>query len=70
MIRRAGLLLGFACLAALAQPNCALVPGWTQAGAPRSSTADNLFEYMDGNAEGYISITFMKCAASPASRAK
>jgi hypothetical protein len=33
---------------------CGLVPGWSQAGPARSYTADNLFEYMDGNAEGYL----------------
>ena len=30
------------------------MPGWTQQGAARSYIADNLFEYMDGNAEGYL----------------
>lgn len=39
-------------------PSCNLVPGWTQDGTPRSYTADNLFEYMDGNAEGYILYDF------------
>ena len=58
MLKRVGALLGFACLAAVAQPTCALVPGWTQAGAPRTYTADNLFEYMDGNAEGYVLYNF------------
>jgi hypothetical protein len=43
---------------AAATPTCGIVPGWTQAGAPRSYTADNLFEYMDGNAEGYILYNF------------
>lgn len=33
---------------------CTLVPGWTQRGPARSYTADNLFEYMDGNSEGYL----------------
>jgi hypothetical protein len=40
-----------------ADPSCALLPGSTldPPGAPvRSYNADNLFEYMDGNAEGYI----------------
>lgn len=32
---------------------CTLVPGWTQDGAVRTFTSDNLFEYMNGNAEGY-----------------
>ena len=59
-IGRIAALLGVACLgiAANAQPTCALVPGWTQAGAARSYTAENLFEYMDGNAEGYILYNF------------
>ena len=41
-------------LAAAPMPACSLVPGWTQQGAARSYAADNLFEYMDGNAEGYL----------------
>jgi len=35
-------------------PSCALVPGWSQSGPARSYEAANLFEYMDGNAEGYL----------------
>ena len=35
-------------------PSCTLVPGWTQKGDARSYVGDNLFEYMDGNAEGYL----------------
>jgi len=38
---------------------CSLVPGWTQHGAARSYTADNLFEYMDGNSEGYLLYGFL-----------
>jgi hypothetical protein len=39
---------------ALAQmPPCSAVQGWSQQGEARSFDADNLFEYMDGNAEGY-----------------
>ena len=34
--------------------NCPLVPGWRQEGALRHFTADNLYEYMDGNAESYL----------------
>ena len=54
-----------ACFVAPAQdktpaPSCALVAGWTQAGQPRTYTADNLFEYMDGNAEGYIQYNFQE----------
>jgi hypothetical protein len=58
VLKRIAALFGFASLAAVAQPTCALVPGWTQAGAPRTYTADNLFEYMDGNAEGYVLYNF------------
>jgi hypothetical protein len=58
VLKKVGALFGFACLAAVAQPTCALVPGWTQAGAARTYTADNLFEYMDGNAEGYVLYNF------------
>ncbi len=41
--------------AALAQkPDCSLVAGWKQQGTARSYDAENLFEYMNGNAEGFI----------------
>lgn len=36
------------------QPSCGMVPGWSQRGDARSYEAENLFEYMDGNAEGYL----------------
>jgi hypothetical protein len=45
---------------AAAAPGCDLVPGWTQSGPARSYTADNLFEYMDGNAEGYVLYNFQE----------
>jgi hypothetical protein len=41
-------------------PACNVVPGWSQTGPARSYEADNLFEYMDGNAEGYLSYGFLK----------
>jgi hypothetical protein len=44
----------FAGVLAAANPACTLVPGWTPQGEPRSFASDNLFEYMDGNAEGYL----------------
>jgi hypothetical protein len=45
---------------AMAQmPPCTAVQGWTQQGESRSFDADNLFEYMDGNAEGYILYHFV-----------
>ncbi|MDR3703112.1 MAG: hypothetical protein P4L56_25935 [Candidatus Sulfopaludibacter sp.] len=39
-------------------PSCSLVPGWTQDGGARYYTTENLFEYMDGNSEGYFSYDF------------
>jgi hypothetical protein len=44
----------FAGILAAANPACNLVSGWTPQGEARSFVADNLFEYMDGNAEGYL----------------
>lgn len=45
---------------ALAQmPPCTAVQGWTQQGEARRFDADNLFEYMNGNAEGYILYHFV-----------
>ncbi len=59
MLRPLGALAVFASIAAAA-PTCTLVPGWTQDGQPRFYTADNLFEYMDGNAEGYNLYNFQE----------
>lgn len=39
-------------------PTCDLVPGWKQDGPARYYTTDNLYEYMDGNSEGYFSYDF------------
>jgi hypothetical protein len=35
-------------------PRCDVVPGWSQAGAARTYAADTLYDYMDGNSEGYL----------------
>src|SRR4051812_46350683 len=40
--------------AGAAGPTCSMIAGWSPQGAPRAYTAENLFEYMDGNAEGYL----------------
>ena len=40
--------------------DCRSVPGWTQDGPARTFTADNLFEYVDGNAEGYLVYGFIR----------
>jgi hypothetical protein len=58
-------LLGLAMLAAMAagaQPylNCHLVPGWEQSGPARNYTADNLYDYKDGAAEGYLVFGFAR----------
>ena len=39
-------------------PVCGLVPGWKQDGGARYYTTENLYEYMDGNSEGYFSYNF------------
>jgi hypothetical protein len=62
----AALLLALAASGALAAagpapvPSCNLVPGWSQAGDARLYESQNLFEYMDGNAEGYLIYGFLK----------
>ena len=52
-------LLAASAVASAAAPSCDLVPGWAQHGAPRAYVSDNLFEYMDGNAEGYLLYGFV-----------
>jgi hypothetical protein len=52
-------LLFSACVAQGQKPDCALVPGWQQQGTLRAHDPDNLFDYMDGNAEGYILYRFV-----------
>lgn len=49
--------------------NCHFAPSWEQQGAKRQYVSDNLFEYKDGAAEGYLSFGFVKmqgvtCASS------
>jgi hypothetical protein len=41
-------------LGAATSPRCDVLPGWTQSGAARSYIADTLYDYMDGNSEGYL----------------
>ncbi len=40
--------------------HCGHLPGWEQSGPVRSYVPDNLFEYMDGNAEGYLIYGFVR----------
>ena len=42
------------------KPSCSLGAGWPQDGPARTFTGENLFEYMDGNAEGYVAYDFVK----------
>jgi len=47
-----------ACAAEVA--GCHLVTGWDQDGASRTFQADNLFEYVDGDAGGYLIYNFIE----------
>ncbi len=63
--------LAIGTIARAAAPACSLVPGWNAQGAVRSYNPDNLFEYMDGNAEGYLLYGFqgmqgVTCEKGPA----
>ena len=64
-LRSAFLLLACGVMVAVFAPaaevaNCSLVPGWRQEGALRHFTADNLYEYMDGNSESYFAYGFIQ----------
>ena len=39
-------------------PDCSAVPGWTQQGPERSYDSETLFDYMNGNSEGYFAYGF------------
>jgi len=58
------LLLGMLLAAGTAAPqaflDCHLVPGWEQSGPSRAYTAENLFDYRDGAAEGYLIFSFVR----------
>ena len=41
-------------------PDCGVVPGFSQEGPARVFVPDDLFDYMDGNAEGYIAYRFVR----------
>jgi hypothetical protein len=41
-------------------PQCSAVAGWQQQGKERAYTADDLFEYMNGNSEGYFIYRFVR----------
>jgi hypothetical protein len=39
-------------------PDCAAVPGWTRQGEARTFDSETLFDYMNGNSEGYFAYGF------------
>ena len=41
-------------------PSCAMFAGWKQDGEARSYEGESLFEYMDGNSEGYYAYGFVQ----------
>lgn len=52
-------LLAAATTAGAQAPDCSGVPGWSRQGPLREYGPDNLFDYMDGNAEGYLIYRFV-----------
>jgi hypothetical protein len=40
--------------------NCSFAPGWQQTGPKRQYTSDNLWDYKDGAAEGYLGYGFVR----------
>jgi hypothetical protein len=41
-------------------PQCGAIAGWQQQGSPRAYDSSNLFEYMNGNSEGYFIYNFVE----------
>jgi len=63
-VKAAALLLSVLLLAGAARAqlslDCHLAPGWEAAGPVRQYTADNLYDYKDGAADGYLSYGFAR----------
>jgi hypothetical protein len=57
---RYALFLAFAALAWSEVPDCTLASGWQQSGPRRSYEGESLYEYMNGNSEGYLIYGFRK----------
>jgi hypothetical protein len=55
-------LLTTAAAAAQSVLDCRFVPGWEQSGAMRQYASDNLYDYKDGGAEGYLVYGFVRMA--------
>ena len=51
-------LFATAAAASFPAPDCSRGPGWTQAGPARTFEPDTLFDYMNGNSEGYFAYGF------------
>jgi hypothetical protein len=51
-------LLAAQATASFPAPECGVVRGWTQKGEARSYDVETLFDYMDGNSEGYFAYGF------------
>jgi hypothetical protein len=51
-------LLAAQATASFPAPECDVVRGWTQKGDARSYDVETLFDYMDGNSEGYFAYGF------------
>jgi hypothetical protein len=58
MIPLAFLLAAQPAASAFPAPDCSLVPGFSQQGESRSYDSETLFDYMDGNSEGYFAYGF------------
>jgi hypothetical protein len=63
-MKAGGLLLIVGCAVGMAHPqaylDCHFVAGWGQSGEKRQYTANNLYEYKDGSAEGYLQYGFVR----------
>lgn len=63
-MRAACLLLTLACAAGAVHAqnylDCHFAPGWEPSGAKRQYTPDNLYDYKDGGAEGYLVFGFVR----------
>lgn len=46
--------------ASAAEPSCGVISGWTQTGPSRLYEGENLYEYMNGNSEGYYIYGFVR----------
>jgi hypothetical protein len=55
-----GIFLALAVLAWGELPECNLAPGWQQFGPRRTYEGESLYEYMNGNSEGYLIFGFRK----------